>query len=131
MVDNSFTIETRDDRTMFGKRTGKKVAVLTGQFGGEVAQTSDVSVQAAKRELLKQCAEMISEPRPSYIFCGDGTVISVFRGFGGWEYEIISQDRTSPAGCMMNVETRKAAVEQACAHADQSFGGVLRVMRGL
>lgn len=129
-ADNSYTIEAREERTMFGKRTGKKTAVLLGACGQDVAQTTDVSAQAAKRELLKGCAEMIKEERPSYIFCGDGTtVLTVFRAFGGWEYEILDATRTYPAGCMMNVETRQEAVKQACAHADQSYGGVLRVLR--
>lgn len=124
-----YAIVTAPGRTMFGKRTGSIVASLTGEYGSDVASAAGPTATNAKAALVRHLAQLCEEPRPSYLFCGDGTVLVVFRTFSGWEYEIVSAERTAPCGCLMNVATRDQAIAAAVSHADQSYGGVVRRLR--
>ncbi len=129
-VTPAYSIETGKVRSMFGKTTGKVYAMLTGRFGENLAQVEGMSASDARAEMLKTVGEMVTENRPTYLVCGDGkTTLIVFRSFGGWEYEIVDADRTYPTGCLMSCDTRKQAVGQAIAHAERSYGGVLRQLR--
>lgn len=122
-------IVTTPGRTMFGKRTGSMVASLTGEYGSDVASAAGPTATDAKAALVRHLAQLCEEPRPSYLFCGDGTVLVVFRTFSGWEYEIVSAERTTPCGCLLNVATRDQAIASAMSHAEQSYGGVVRRLR--
>lgn len=128
-VPPAYAVVTTPERTMFGKRTGAIVATLTGEYGSEVARAAGPTATDAKTALMRQLAQLCDEPRPTYLFCGDGTVLVVFRTFTGWEYEMVSAERTYPCGCLMNVTTRAQAVAAAASHADQSYGGVVRQLR--
>lgn len=127
----AFAIVTRPSRTMFAKRTGKHTAALTGRYGTDIVTTEADSASAAKAELIEQLAILAEHDiRQTYVFCGDGeTVLHVYRTFNGWAYNIVSAKRTMASGCHMNCETRKQAEEQAIAHADQSFGGTVQIIR--
>lgn len=128
----AYSIIVEDVRTMFGKRSGQKRAQLTGRYGSTVAEATDISASGAKSALLEKLADLCEQPRPSYVFCGDGeTVLVVFKTLDGWEYDIVSSKRTMASGCCMSgPRTRKEAVQRAIEHADQSFGGTLNVIRG-
>lgn len=126
---SAYAIVTTPERSMFGKRTGAIVATLTGAYGSEVARATGSTATDAKAALVRQVAQLCEEPRPTYLFCGDGTVLVVFRTFNGWEYEIVSAERTYPSGCLMTVTTRAQAVAAAVSHAEQSYGGVVRQLR--
>lgn len=125
----AYAVVTTPERSMFGKRTGAIVATLTGAYGSEVARATGSTATDAKAALVRQVAQLCEEPRPTYLFCGDGTVLVVFRTFNGWEYEIVSAARTYPSGCLMMVTTRAQAVAAAVSHAEQSYGGVVRQLR--
>lgn len=116
---------------MFGKRTSKFIASITGRYGSDVATMEGTTAADAKTELLKALAILAEHDiKRTYVFCGDGeTVLHVYRTFNGWAYDITSAKRTTSTGCHMNCETRKQAEDQAIAHADQSYGGSIQVIR--
>lgn len=109
-------IEVSADKTMFGRRTGLHTATL-GEFSAQGKTATE-----AKSALLT----LIAEHKPFFYVIGTkaGDVFVVTRSIGGTEYRICGGQRTYASGCLMAHNEREKAIQQARAHAEQSFGGI-------
>ncbi len=118
------TITAAPARTMFAKRAPGFVAEC-----GQVKQSGPTKDEA-KSNLLGYLLKIEeNHGKRTYIFCGDGSMLCVFWFGEGWSYDMVGGERTSTASCGMNPSySREATIESAKAHAEQSFGGVLKVL---
>ena len=88
--------------------------------------------KAAAADLLAKAVRAYDATSHRYLFCGDGTML-VVRWFGeSWGYDILhaDTDRESVASCLTNREFVADVVADAVRHAEQSYGGVVRQLRG-
>lgn len=117
------TIEVKTARTMFGKKAGGFVASLNGvDVRGETRES-------AKQNLLDYLATIERQHMTRrYLFCADGTVLSLYWCGSSWAYDIISAERAARAGCLMATTDERQAIRQMEIHADQSYGGVIKVL---
>lgn len=61
------------------------------------------------------------------IFCGDGTVLLVEWRYGSWGYSIAGAHRDDAGSCSSTSATLDEEVKKATDHAEQSYGGVVRI----
>lgn len=118
-------ITVQPARTMFGKRGKGYVA----RFGRD-ADVRGATKTEAKQNLLDYLAAIEEHHRTRrYVICGDGQTVLVIYWYGaGWAYDIIDRERTNSCGCMTRHTDLAQVVKDASSHAEQSYGGVVRVI---
>lgn len=122
----TYSIETAPKRTLFGKRTGRMAAKIVGPLHDTDAIEGD-SISDAKSNLLGYL-HAIEEHHGTrrYLVCGDGTILAIHWFGTGWAYDIFGGERTFKSSCMARETDLETFTAQARAHAEQSYGGVVR-----
>lgn len=125
-----YQIITEPQKTMFGKRTGSIIARLESDWSSNVQSAAAPTATLAKQALLNKLGQMASNDQRAYVFCGDGKTVLVVSFAGeSWQYDIVDAERTMRGGCIMpSVGSFNEAKARAAEHADQSYGGVIRVL---
>ncbi len=127
----AYAVLAAANRNIFGKRSEGFRGVLTGRYGSPVVEVNAPTMVQAKKDVLETVAECVDQINAITIaFCGDGeTVLILRRGLYGWAYDITGPKRTTRTGCLMSTQDRTEAERSMLAHADQSYGGTLQVVR--
>lgn len=125
-----FEITTTANKTMFGKRTGGHKAALRPVGGSMVLDADGANVTEAKSALLNKLGRMAQHTyQHTYVFCGDGQTVLVVHFAGEcWGYDIVDAERSVPCGCWMPNAGPLEAIQAAKSHAEQSYGGVRKVL---
>lgn len=129
-MDTAYTVTTRAQRSMLGKRSGRIEAILTSPHGSTVQTVDAKTATEAKALMFDYCAAHAENATIRYLFCADEsrTLLVVRYSNGCWGYDIIDPARSYASGCWMPNANRKAVIEAARSHAAQSWGGVIREM---
>jgi hypothetical protein len=102
---------------------GRKVGTITARLGDAVGVGADRA--SAKDALLQMMARAVENRNARILYCGSGEALIVRFAYDAWTYSISRKDgRPFTASCH-SASDYPTTLEQARAHALQSYGGVV------